>query len=68
MQRWINRGVIYSVVLAAVFLLLPWILQLFVFPDWGNPVNNVNTLLPLVLVFLLYWNRWWIIDTFIEQY
>ena len=66
--RWENRGRIYGAVLGALMLLLPWILQLTVFPDWSDPVNNLNILLPLILLFLLYWNRWWIIDTFIEQY
>ena len=66
--RWENRGRIYGIVLGAVLLFLPWILQLTVFPDWTDPVNNLNILLSLIPVFLLYWNRWWIIDTFIEQY
>ena len=66
--RWETRGRIYGIVLGALLLILPWILQLTVFPDWRDPVNNLNILLSLIPVFLLYWNRWWIIDTFIEQY
>lgn len=66
--RWEKRGMIYGIVLTAIFFIVPWTFQLFVFPDWKNPVNNLNLVGPLILVFLLFWNRWWIIDTFIEQY
>ena len=66
--RWDKRGWIYGTVLAAGMFLIPWVLQLFVFPDWKDPVNIVNIVIPFVLMFLLYWNRWWIIDTFIEKY
>lgn len=66
--RWENRGRIYSLVLAGLLFILPWSLQLFVFPLWNDPVNILNAVFPAALIFLLYWNRWWIIDTFIEQY
>ena len=66
--RWGKRGTIYGIILSAVFLIIPWICQLFLFPDWKNPVSNLNLIGPLVLAFLLFWNRWWIIDTFVEQY
>ncbi len=66
--RWGNKGVIYGIVFGGLLFLLPWIFQLFVYPDWKDPVNMLNIAGPLVLTFLLYWNRWWIIDTFVEQY
>ena len=66
--RWDKKGVIYGVVFGGLLFLLPWIFQLFVYPDWKDPVNMLNIAGPLVLTFLLYWNRWWIIDTFVEQY
>ena len=66
--RWDIRGRIYSIVLTCGMFLIPWVLQLFVYPDWKDPVNIVNIVIPFVLMFLLYWNRWWIIDTFIEKY
>ncbi len=66
--RWENRGKTYGIILSALFFILPWVFQLFVFPDWKNPVSNLNAAGPLVLTFLLYWNRWWIIDTFVDQY
>ena len=66
--RWEKRGVIYGIVITAVFLIFPWFFHLFIFPEWSNPVDNLNIVGPLIIVFLLFWNRWWIIDTFIEQY
>ena len=66
--RWGNKGVIYGIIFGSLLFLLPWIFQLFVYPDWKDPVNMLNIAGPLVLTFLLYWNRWWIIDTFVEQY
>lgn len=66
--RWEKRGVIYGIVLTALFLIVPWVFQFCIFADWRNPVNNLNLVGPFILVFLLFWNRWWIIDTFIEQY
>lgn len=66
--RWDKKGVIYGVVFGGLLFLLPWIFQLFVYPDWKDPVNMLNIAGPLILTFLLYWNRWWIIDTFVEQY
>ena len=66
--RWGKKGVIYGIILIVYLLVLPWVFQLFVFPDWKNPVNIFSIISPLILVFLLFWNRWWIIDTFIEQY
>ena len=66
--RWEHRGRIYGFILAAFLFLLPWIFQIAVFPDWKDPVNMLNIIMPIVLIFLLYWNRWWIIDTFIDKY
>ena len=66
--RWDKKGVIYGVVFGGLLFLLPWVFQFFVYPDWKDPVNMLNIAGPLVLTFLLYWNRWWIIDTFVEQY
>ena len=66
--RWDKKGIIYGVVFGGLLFLLPWIFQLFVYPDWKDPVNMLNIAGPLILTFLLYWNRWWIIDTFVEQY
>ncbi len=66
--RWDKKGVIYGVVFGGLLFLLPWIFQFFVYPDWKDPVNMLNIAGPLILTFLLYWNRWWIIDTFVEQY
>ena len=66
--RWEKRGRIYGIVLSILFFFVPWIFQLFIFSDWKDPVNHLNILGPMILIFLLYWNRWWIIDTFIEQY
>ena len=66
--RWGKKGLIYGIILVVYLLVLPWIFQLFVFPDWKNPVNMFSIISPLILVFLLFWNRWWIIDTYIEQY
>ena len=66
--RWDKKGVIYGVVFGGLLFLLPWVFQFFVYPDWKDPVNMLNIAGPLILTFLLYWNRWWIIDTFVEQY
>ncbi len=66
--RWDRRGRIYGIALAAGMILIPWYFQLFVFPDWKDPVNMINIVIIFVLMLLLYWNRWWIIDTFIEKY
>ena len=66
--RWERKGTIYGLVLMGLFIIVPWVLQLFVFSDWSNPVNLLNIAGPFLLAFLLYWNRWWIIDTFIEKY
>lgn len=66
--RWDKKGVIYGVVFGGMLFLIPWIFQLFVYQDWKDPVNMLNIAGPLILTFLLYWNRWWIIDTFVEQY
>lgn len=66
--RWNKKGVIYGIVFGVLLFVLPWIIQLFVYPDWKDPVNMLNIAGPLILTFLLYWNRWWIIDTFVEQY
>lgn len=66
--RWGYRGQIYSIILGGMMFILPWVFQLFVFSDFYNPVNGLNIALPFILIFLMYWNRWWIIDTFIEKY
>ena len=66
--RWERKGIIYGAVVSALSILVPWIFQLFIYPDWKNPVNMLNPFGPIFLIFILYWNRWWIIDTFIEQY
>ena len=66
--RWEKKGTIYGMVLTAIYLFAPWVCQLFIFPDWKNPVNNLNLVGPLILIFLMFWNRWWIIDTYIDQY
>ncbi len=66
--RWGKRGHIYGLILSAGALLVPWIFQIFVYPNWKDPVNMLNIAMPIILMFLLYWNRWWIIDTFIDQY
>ena len=66
--RWDKKGIIYGIVFGGFLFLVPWIFQLFVYPDWKDPVNMLNIAGPLILTFLLYWNRWWIIDTFVEQY
>ena len=66
--RWNKKGVIYGIVFGVLLFVLPWIIQLFVYPDWKDPVNMLNIAGPLILTFLLYWNRWWIIDTFVEKY
>ena len=66
--RWDKKGVIYGIVFGGFLFLVPWLFQLFVYPDWKDPVNMLNIAGPLILTFLLYWNRWWIIDTFVEQY
>ena len=66
--RWGKRGIIYAIVMFGLLMVIPWIYQLFVYPDWKDPVNMLNIAGPLVITFLLYWNRWWIIDTFVEQY
>lgn len=66
--RWEKRGLIYGAVTSVLIFLVPWIFQFAVYPDWKDPVNMLNIAGPLLLTFLLYWNRWWIIDTFVEQY
>ena len=66
--RWEKRGMIYGIALSVLLCFVPWIMQLFGYPDWKDPVNMLNIAGPLILTFLLYWNRWWIIDTFVEQY
>ncbi|MBR6088661.1 MAG: hypothetical protein IKP86_01920, partial [Anaerolineaceae bacterium] len=62
--RWERKGIIYGAVVSALSILVPWIFQLFIYPDWKNPVNMLNPFGPIFLIFILYWNRWWIIDTF----
>lgn len=66
--RWEKKGSIYGLILGLFMFILPWVFQLFVYPDWKDPVNMLNIVFPIILTFLLYWNRWWIIDTFIEKY
>ena len=64
----IKEGHIYGLILSTGALLVPWIFQIFVYPNWKDPVNMLNIAMPIILMFLLYWNLWWIIDTFIDQY
>ena len=66
--RWEKKGTIYGIVLATLMFIVPWVTQFLVFPDWRNPVNNLNLVGPLILIFLMFWNRWWIIETFIDEY
>ena len=66
--RWGNRGRIYGFILTGFLFLLPWVFQFTAVPVWTDPVNMINIVMPFALTFLLYWNRWWIIDTFIESY
>ena len=66
--RWERKGNIYSLILMTGFFLIPWIMQLFVFKNWQDPVSLMNIFAPFLLTFLLYWNRWWIIDTFVDKY
>ena len=66
--RWERKGNIYSLILMTGFFLIPWIMQLFVFKNWQDPVSLMNVFAPFLLTFLLYWNRWWIIDTFVDKY
>ncbi len=66
--RWGKRGEIYSLILGIGYLVIPWAFQILIAYHWYNPVSVLNLIFPAVLLFLLYWNRWWIIDTFIDEY
>ncbi len=62
-----RKGQIYCFVLWVISFVLPWITHLTIF-SFLNPIENLNILLPFILFLLLYWNRWWIIDTYIDTY
>ncbi len=65
--RWERRGQIYCLVLWLISFALPWITHLTIF-SFLNPIENLNIVLPFILFLLLYWNRWWIIDTYVDAY
>ena len=66
--RWERKGQLYGMILGIGMFLVPWLFQVLIYPVWTDPVNMLNISMPIILMFLLYWNRWWIIDTFIEKY
>lgn len=65
--RWASYGKWLSIILSVLFLTVPWLLKFFVYPKWSDPVDVMNIVFPILTVILLYWNRWWNIDTFIEN-
>ncbi len=65
--RWTKNGKWISSLFFVLFLLLPWFLKILAFPDWNNPVDVLSIIFPVITILLLYWNRWWNIDSFIEK-
>lgn len=65
--RWEKNGKWISSMFFLLFLFFPWIIKILVYPNWNNPVDNLGILFPVITIILLYWNRWWNIDTFIEN-
>ena len=61
--RWKRVGKKIILVFILQFLITPWFFHLTVYQPWSNPVEFLNILLPLLIILILYWNRWWIIDT-----
>lgn len=67
MLRWPGNGKVYSLFFCLLFLVLPWVQKLLMGQDWNNPVSVLNLIFPAVTFFLLYWNRWWIINTYVDN-
>ena len=65
--RWERKGQIYCLVLWLLAFVFPWISHLTIF-SFLNPIENLNFVLPFIVFLLLYWNRWWIIDTYVDEY
>ena len=65
--RWERKGQIYCFALALAAFVLPWVSHLTIF-SFLNPIENLNFVLPFIVFLLLYWNRWWIIDTYVDEY
>ncbi len=67
MLRWPRNGKVYTLVVSLLFLLLPWGLKIAAGPGWSNPADVLNLIFPAITFILLYWNRWWIINTFVDN-
>ena len=65
--RWERKGQIYCLALVLLAFVFPWISHLTIF-SFLNPIENLNFVLPFIVFLLLYWNRWWIIDTYVDEY
>ena len=64
--RWPGRtGPILTFLYGGFFLIAPWIVAFFV-TGFNEPVSGLNFLIPILILLLLYWNRWWTIQRIIE--
>ncbi|HRY20392.1 MAG TPA: hypothetical protein P5198_02675 [Flexilinea sp.] len=66
--RWTHNGKWISLVLVLSFLVIPWLNQRGQVLFWQNPIDVLNIIFPAVCLILLYWNRWWTIQSVIEPF
>jgi hypothetical protein len=66
--RWTHNGKWISLVLVLSFLVIPWLNQQGQVLFWQNPIDVLNIIFPAVCLILLYWNRWWTIQSVIEPF
>ena len=66
--RWTHNGKWISLVLILSFLVIPWLNQRGQVLFWQNPIDVLNIIFPAVCLILLYWNRWWTIQSVIEPF
>lgn len=65
--RWSSIGRWISIGIVAAFFFVPWI--------WAGvngilfePISGWNFFFPFIVLLLLYWNRWWIIERIVRPY
>lgn len=66
--RWTHNGKWISLVLILSFWVIPWLNQRGQVLFWQNPIDVLNIIFPAVCLILLYWNRWWTIQSVIEPF
>jgi hypothetical protein len=64
-RRWGSAGKIFNVILLVLLFIIPWIIFLQTLEIGSQPQQSPVMFLPLpaVLWFLLYWSRWWIMQS-----